>query len=804
MVLHAESYWSTENAPVIYGATKITIKQGMIDAFDVRDARFRVFAKDFEDGDITAKITYSENVDVNHVGTYNIEYRVTDNHGNETVLNVPVIITDQAEAKINVERTLYTIPSVWNMDLAGFSRCNYGDRQILGVYMPAGTNMRARVLSASNDITVQFLANDSYVESAQTIPTSGEWVTLQNVKNDTDYDSVPLITSAVMKRDTELNKVYKIELEYDETVKELNYYHYQDDENAFRAQWEQDANSYSVIENEVMTIIVPFADRDMMTNHFSEGFQTLDQHLEYYQKVIEKMDEYVGLELNPENLTDQNVRTKYLIKANAHGVGLAYYIGHHVGVNSASVAAFFQMNWGGLHELAHGYQGTLGKGAMGLGEVSNNILGYYIQTDKTLYFHEGNWLGELSAVEETRNKTRLENGSYAATNERDRLYMIVNLLNHFEGGTSYGKIFQWYREALNEGRTMTNQDAYVEALADLYNVNIIPYIEAWGLSVSDDVKTEVYSQNYPLVNILKDMTTDSGLQQIMAGEGIKEKYSLIDNETLQKYGLTGNMTLQLEIDDIEVLKGKPIQIMQNGVSVRTITIDSASIVVHDLPIGTYDLKMPIHSDYMNHYAYIQIKEGDNNYTYTYTKLQDQSYDNYLSLKLIGIFDTYGYELTFKDNYKKAHIKLGSANMGSNQPYVKIYDDAGTPISEEIVVSNHFVSKEAYEIAIAPGYVIEVNHPNAVNKVKMYSTLLGKEMEIYRPTSSGITKYIVTENGIRKEAMTENQEQEISYDILKQKLVGIIEAYKASVTEEELNDKYINFPKKSEVLNADYN
>ena len=67
------SYWSTKNAPIIYGATKITIKKGILDSFDVKDARFRVFAKDFEDGDLTDKIKYSGTVDTNTVGEYNFQ-----------------------------------------------------------------------------------------------------------------------------------------------------------------------------------------------------------------------------------------------------------------------------------------------------------------------------------------------------------------------------------------------------------------------------------------------------------------------------------------------------------------------------------------------------------------------------------------------------------------------------------------------------------------------------------------------------------------------------------------------------------
>ena len=61
--------------------------------------------------------------------------------------------------------------------------------------------------------------------------------------------------------------------------------------------------------------------------------------------------------------------------------------------------------------------------------------------------------------------------------------MIVNLFDHFEGGETYAKMFKWYREQINNGRTLTNQDAYVEAIADIYNFNIIPYMESWKIKI---------------------------------------------------------------------------------------------------------------------------------------------------------------------------------------------------------------------------------------------------------------------------------------------------------------------------------
>ena len=799
------SYWSTQNAPIIYGATKITIKKGMLKNFDVNDTRFRVFAKDFEDGDLTEQITHTGVVDINVAGEYKITYKVQDSHNNTTTLEVPVIVTEDGNSKIIVERTIYTIPSIWNLDIIGVRRCNYGDRQNLGIYLPEGTSVKARVLDSDNDINVQYITNDANKEISQKISKNGEWITLQNTRDGVDYASVPLITSTILsKENTDLTKTYKIELEYDEKVKELNYYHYKDNEENFMEKWEQEKNEYALIENEVIQIVVPFADKDKMTNFFKNGFSTLDEYLEYYKKVVDRMDEFLGVSLNPENLINQNVRTKYLIRANAHGAGAAYYNGNHVGVNSTSVAAFFEMNWGGLHEIAHGYQGSLGNGEMQLGEVANNILGHYIQIDKSIYTYSGDWLGELSKIEESKNKPRLEGKTFNEQEVSTKLYMIINLFDHFEGGQTYAKMFKWYREQVNSGIKLTNQDAYVEAMADIYNVNIIPYMESWKIDISEETKTKILERNLPMVNILKDVTDEEILNKILLGENITEKYSLVSNEVLQKYNVTGNLKLTIKIDDIEKLKGKTIKILDGNNVVKTTEIDSEIINIENLPAGTYRLQMPVNYDYDQDYAYIKIKANqDNAYEYEYKNKQLKDYNNYLTLKLQGIYNTYGYELTFSDNYTKAMIKLNGANMGNNtNAYVKIYDENKNVISEEKTTDIYFnFNKEAYTIDLKPGYTIEVYHPNYANKVKIFSTLSGAEVTQYVQTTA-TTVYEIIENGIiKKDTMSEEESKKIAYDILKEKLIDIIENYKNTATDEEIEDTTINFKKKAEVIEA---
>ena len=807
---NAESYWSKSNAPIFYGATEITIKKDIIEEFNPLDTRFRIFAKDFEDGEISTKIQMTGEVDIHEVGEYQINYSVTDSHGNKTTLTVPVTVTDDDDAKINVVRTLYTIPSVWNMDLVGFSRCNYGDRQLLGIYMPRDTSIKAKILQSDNDITMQFITDDAYNDSSITIPNNGEWVTLQNGNGREEqytHDSVPLLTSTVLSKEkTDLTKTFKIELEYDETVKELTYYHYKDDETKFFEKWHENQHSYAVVENEAVMVVVPLIDIDRLIMCTDHGFPTLDSFLEYYLKVVNKMDEIVGLDLNPEKLTDQNVRTQYLVRANAHGAGGAYYAGSHVGVSKPYVYSFFEMNWGGLHELAHGYQGELGRGEMGLGETSNNILGHYIQMNKDIYSYSGDWLGKLSAIEEAKNAGRLAGAKYNDNDVTVRLYLIINLFDFLEGEETYAKMFKWYREQKNNGRTLTNQDAYVEAIADIYNINIIPYMESWGLNISDETQENVYSKNYPLVGILKDMTSEETLDNIMDNENIQEKYTLVTNEILDNYDITGDVTLNIEIDDIKQIKDKEIIIKKGEEIVRKEKILSNQIQISELPVGNYYVQMPISSSYEQGYLYIQVKENQNNvYTYKYENTATKDYNNYLQFKIQGIYGTYGYSLTFSDNNSKATISYpAQANIGvNNNVSVKIYNELNQLVSDEGSTDKEGTSesyfdfnKGTYTIDIKPEYKIEIKH-NVPSKVKVFSTLSGKEIEEYKATTN-LTTYRVTETGIVKEGV-EDSAEDIMYDILKDEIYARIQEYKDNVTEEELNNKIINFKKKAEIV-----
>ena len=365
-------------------------------------------------------------------------------------------------------------------------------------------------------------------------------------------------------------------------------------------------------------------------------------------------------------------------------------------------------------------------------------------------------------------------------------------------------MFSWYREQLNSGRTMTNQDAYVESIADIYNINIIPYMESWGLKISDETKANVYQKNYPLMSILKDSVDDDTLNTIMTNEDLDRKYSLVTNEVLMKYGINSNIYLNIDIDDFNKINGKFILIKDGNSTVKSIKIDNLYMEINNLPIGTYYLQMPIIEGYSQDYTYVQVIENQIlSYTHAYYKQEDVDYNNYLKLQVLGYkYDTIAYQLIFKDKYTKAEISYPNKSGMSGNEHIKIYDEKGFLVTEDISTGGYFdFNKGTHEIDLDVGYVIEINYPNKYqDKIKIFSTLSGNVLPEYSATNT-ITRYVVINNGLIKEDMDEDIANEIAYEQLKPSLIAIIEEYKSKVTNAELNNKFINFKEKAKVVDA---
>ncbi len=856
----SDFYWSDKNSPVFYGATSITLSKNAVSAFDINDPRFRTFARDFEDGDLKVTCTPPA-VNTAAAGSYNIEYTCTDSHNNTSRLTVPLEITDDESGVITVRRTVYCIPSDWNMTAAGFSRCNTGDRQILGIYMPENASFEIRLVTEGMpEMTIAMLNNDAYTETSQRI-TSHEFTQISNNCTSTEggrtpgkYACVPLLTSPKLARGVNIFTTYEVETRYTASgVHALNYYHsgdgalYEGGEEGFRQKWTQSGDKYGIVENNVLTLVVPAADMYGFNGIDGNGkkvegfvFGGYEEHLAYYERVVERMDKIIGLSFTPQRATDQNLRAKYLVKANAHGAGAAYYSGNHVGINSPSLFAFFQMNWGGLHEIAHGYQGHLGSGSMGLGETSNNILGHYIQTDKTLYTFAGDWLGKLSEIEEGQNLKRADKTyNDLGGDPQCKLYALINLFDYFEGENTYAKLFSYYRAKAAAGEMSSKtpqQDVYALFFAEEYKTDIIPYWSQWGIVTSEDVQERVWGLCEKTVSILFDSAGEEGTDKILAnaagGSGSSTgagggaagggtgataplKYGLITDEQLAEANIKGSLKVGFEIDDKSVLSKGAVLLQQGGVTKYSAEIVDGVADFADIAAGTYMVRTPADFGYDYSSGLATVENGENTYTVTYTKREEANYHP-TQLLIKGIHGTVGFAAELCNGNTRANLTFGAADLGNqgaawkarpNDEFitVTIKNGGGSPLYMWKVTGGGFFcyleNRPGY-VGLEFGYTISVKtqRPDLVRVISMVD---GSEIPDYNFKGSGeaTLSYRVTADGLVPDYTEEFSVKDALYSHISEELIESLESQAEFFADnpQTLGTKYLEKSKKAKFV-----
>lgn len=833
-----ESLFSLTRAPIFYGATKITIDKNVTDNFDIFDSRFRIFARDFEDGDLTTKISCTfNNVQPTLPGNYEIRYSVSDSNNNKTSITVPVTILDKEGGECTIERTLYTLPSTWNLADVKILRCHAGDKQTLGVYMPSGSSVSIKVLSADKDIKLSFWGNDSAKESQTYLKTTNtNYVEFSNIRNSTSYDCVPFALSVQQERGEDVNKTYKIEVKYNSSVKKLDYFFNGDNEEKYIENWRESKNTFSVVDSGAITVIVPYIDIDKLPNGTPSGnrFLTIQTFVDFYKTAINRMSEMIGLNINPTKATDQDIHSKYFLKANlSQKYVLAYYANDsdYIGIASTeSTSAFFYYGWGTLHEIAHGYQGYFGRGVgggdnMGLQETGNNILAYYIQSDKSLYLPNDSWIGgSFEKIENTRNQTRL-NGvevfySGGSNIVVDRLYAVLNLFNNFEGSKTYAKMFSYYRELMltQKETSFTVPEIYAKFFAKEYDANIMPYLDAWKLKLGDNVRRELMQENLVPFSIFKDSVSENSFNTIKENENLSLSYGLVSENVLRKYNLKSNLTLSFEIDDFSVISGKKIEIYKNGEKILSSKIQEKAITFSNLEIGTYEIRLPINFNYDCNYLMVTLKEGDNKLTYSFSKELIIDYTYHPSkLVILGrhkFAGSIGCGIELSSNNTIATITYGGADLCNRvEPWtttrkdetfilVQIFDENGNAVFEREVKGNEYFSTKNEtlpQIEIAPGYTIKV-FTQRPDLVKVVSTENNAELTAYNSNENTLT-YEITKDGLKLLSKENFNEKDVLYQNSKTLLIKKIEDYKTKATKEEIENKRINPKQKIDVICA---
>lgn len=823
-----KSYISKENKPIIYGTTAIRVPKGTQVDYK-HDARFRVFAKDNEDGDLTQQIkaeVVESNIDTDVAGTYHIKYTVVDSDHNEATITVPVEV-EETGTEIWLQKTMYTLPSVDHLNNLGYTRGNYMDRQMIGVFLDVNGDdigqIQMRKISGTGDLTVTIQNNNNWCQTTTTITNSTEndgWQTVSNSGASEECDGTLAAVPTVKTLYKQTGPViYEIKYNIDDAkVKPLHYYHEGDGaeyEAQFLQEWQADTDSYAMLDGLSFMALMPYEDRAHVYDKSSQrSFDSFDETFAFWNQVMDIYDELIGISYTPEHEWDQAVKTKFFLKANKHGPGSAYYALYDcIGKTSTEMYSTMQQWWGTLHEYGHGYQGNVGASGNGMPitEIAVNIFSYYIQQLSGLYKYNDNWLGNIDANEETWNQKRKEGVKFTDTalGTQGTLYTFINMLNATgEYKEAYAYVNQYFREVYyTTGKKLKTQDAWVLAYEKKYHLNLVPYFESWGIEISEDVKDQMMQSNAEVVYYLGDIVSDSNL-----ATSLKEKYhkigeyDLVTASELKAENLTGTVNITFEIDDFSNIKNKYLIIKDGDQEVAKVLVTSPEMTL-TLPIGTYRVAPPrgnVALEYDRFYMTV-VAGKETSYTIHYRGIDDISYGNGITIYSLGNYDSTNdatkipFKLELQGNtlhitYRGTRIKSSgySSDVFSK---ITVSDKNGNEKHSKSVSTSHpfwtDVLVDTYDIDMELGDQITLYYIGNKNDVIITSDLTGESLENYKITDEELDQitYVMTQYGLVPETIA--KDNNALYQLYKERVTTYVSSYLSNHTQKEYMDPFAN-------------
>ncbi len=825
-------------APVISGPVQTWIYQG--ETFDYEDSRNKMFADDQEDGDLTKNIIQEGSIDTSKLGDQKITYRVTDSDGNTATLETTVTVLKQGStAGKNMKRELYTLPNASHLTSIGFNRGYNHDRQNLGFWLPADETLTIRLVNYqefTGDLTLKLLNNDAYTENLVTVgedgseaayddnkssvnlPKNGEWITVKNKcyvqdgdGNKTDklqsVDSVPFIYTP---KNTTVRPI--VEVKWNDALHSIPYYRYGDDEEAFFAAWDQAKAPYAIIEGDAATFLAPAKDRNNIIHYKgakypSYSFSTIDEMLEWYASFVKQYDRFAGLDFDAKQPYNQNVRAKFFIKANKHGVGLAYYSGDHSATNEDSLAGYLCRDWVSLHEFGHGYEGVIAGLENSFVETTNNIMGYYFE----MTYREQKDLGWLlggkgstyldafnnigKAAEKLRNDVSTFNDMTEGRKEYDKsLFMFVNLLDRLGPESAVAAMHSDVRKYhYQNNKDRPSSDTLTEVFSKTGGFNVIPYFDGWHIRPSKVLEDEIYESDLPMLYYLRNLIpNDQEAETVRAqlaekGLPMNGIYSLVSTDDLESFDYKSQVKLSLSMDDLTKVMGRKILIKNGEKIAAELTIKEGKTEYQaQLPVGIYEVELPTPrgGGYQYDNEYLVAHKTDSGQfvdkQLAYKKIEGNPLLDDMQIRLLGMsdlevavlsLDSAKGMLNFRINNTEPHIYF------PNQAYimVRILDSQGKEIEKKTIsgTGKQPVFDKMYDFPLDSKIEISYVASGEMGRMQFTSHYTKKVLSAYTVTdpeqdqNTGMCKavFVMTDKGLMRESWSADQRNGAYYSIM---------------------------------------
>lgn len=855
----AASDFDAYRAPFLSGPTQTWVYQG--EEFDYENSKNQIFADDQEDGDLTKSIIQKGFVDTSELGDQTVTYEVTDSDGHKSTLEttVTVLAKDEAdETKKYMRRILYTLPDATHLTQIGFNRGYNHDRQNLGFWVPAEETLTVRLVNHeefSDKLRLQLLNNDSWSEDLITvadngtegeykdgqgeveIPNDGSWITVKNkckvwetvpdpsdptktIHQKTDefhyVDSVPFIYTP---HNTTVRPI--IEIKWNDAFQSIPYYRYGDDEESFFNDWDAKKSPYAIIEGQAATFLVPIKDRnniiDKQGADSAYSFHTIDDMLEWYAGFVKQYDAYTGLDFYTEDPACQNVRSKFFIKANRNGVGLAYYGGNHSANNDDNLGDYLCKNWVSLHEFGHGYEGQIASQEYAFVESTNNIMGFYYEMtyrpktdfgwllggthgDEAARVEEYRKLGKES--EELRNSVSTFDepkpvGSGPVIDHRNRLFMFTNALDALGPEKTTAAMHTQFRKYVyDSGNTKrpSSGNVIVDSYSHAGGYNMAPYFDGWHILPSDEVKEAIYDEDLPMLYYIRNLIPDDNEAEKVRKE-LSEKraaagkdtlngiYSLVSTDDIASLSTkyTSKVKLSVSIDDTAVIAGKKILIKNGETIVKEVLLENDKTAYDiELPAGIYEVELPTPRtagyEYDKEYLVAAAANiGDSAGTavekeLSYKKINGDPLVEDVAFWLMGFGQhVVDFALNTGEGKLTCRINAGMPHSGrSEDRYIQftVYDPQGIAVLDRTLKANTNYELENNVVDFPIGSKLNIYH-HEEDKLQFDSKYTKKDLKslYFKVAANKTYTYVMTKYGLMPEGFSEDQMQETYLSLL---------------------------------------
>ncbi len=771
--------------PALSGFVQTFVYEG--DKWDETISKNRIFADDLEDGDLTTKITETGTVNTNVPGTYTLTYSIIDKDGNTSEMDMVVNVLEKGSGEEKtVRRKLYTLPDASHLTEIGFNRGYYHDRQSLGFWLPGSAEFQIRLVNADEfqkNLSIGFYNADQEQESSSQIPSDGSWVTLTNSRR---YSSVPFILTP---KNTTVQPV--LEFKWTDQMREIPYYRYGDDEETFFGRWEDSDAPFAILEGSPATFLVPLKDRDNIVNSSYTStpeyrFRSIADMMKWYMAFVKQYDAYAGLDFYADEPYNQNVRSKFFIKANAHGVGLAYYGSDHSAYNGDTLGEYLTRSWVSLHEFGHGYEGAIATQENAFVETTNNIMGHYFEKTYRPPTQFGWLLGDsneptaeerLATLEQKSLRRKAETNSFNGIVEggwhyQVSLHMFTNALDRLGPQNTVSSMHAGYRKYYYEtGKKRGSSDAVVESFSGEYNM--VPYFETYHIKPSMRVENGIYDKDNPILYYLYDLIPDDALAaQVKQKLDLPGVYCLVEPDDLAYTGYTSQVKFQIDIDDLSQIQNKDIVIKNGKKIVETIPVTSGTVEA-EIPVGAYEVEIPIPDTVGYSYGNVCLiaAKGSVTQQISYERETGNPLADDRRLTLHGMsdglfayaeFDTSEQKMTWNTAAIQPHLYYEDQEYAS----VRILNPNGETLHEETFIGTETPDDAKTEFDFPVGSKLIVTHDEGAGRMRMMSDYCNDTIPGFSFVK-GENVFVMTKYGLMPEGLGEKAQESLYLSCLNQ-------------------------------------